>query len=221
MFWKTGRQAGGDKTPYKVRHLMPMWLCSLLKFDMALVKYDVGSALTLHVDNDLWWKGYDTVRTNIVLRKAEEGGHFQLSGVSTNPDKLWKLGKFLGFSTVTFRPDIMPHRVTKVRKGSRLVLSIGRFKKTERADISCGSENSQLRSSQHIRTTEILVDYYLKSYMDHKVKVNGLVWPCTGDWGQFTQDTNTLELLIDMRQKAQEQSRKDAKYFVETMLGKW
>jgi hypothetical protein len=221
MKWENGRQSTEGQPPYKVMHLLPTWLCSRLCMDIALVKYEKGSSIPLHVDNDLWWSGYDTTRTNIVLKDAIEGGHFQISGVANNPDKLWKKGKFFGLKTVTFRPDIMPHRVTKVKRGSRLVLSIGRFKKTDRANVAEGSFNGKLWSERNIQTAYTLMSYYVSEYMQHKQKVAGLVFPCTGNWGYFTQDLDIVGVLAKMRQTLYGHSGEHSRYVVETTLGQY
>ena len=83
-------------------------------FDIYLVHYPESSHLPWH---------YDTVsekehhRLNIVLVKAEVGGHLTFTEDS--------LEKSITARIYLFRPDLVMHRLSKVLKGYRLVLSIG------------------------------------------------------------------------------------------------
>jgi hypothetical protein len=103
--WERGRQKSGyDK----------MLLCGALwpiKFDTYLLKFPEGSEIELHTDKVGSGKHY---RLNIVLKNADEGGEFICKNpiFETNRIKL-------------FRPDISAHKVSKITKGNRYLLSIG------------------------------------------------------------------------------------------------
>jgi len=109
--WTPGRQGGG----YRIAYLWN-WL-----FDLVLIHYPTGSYIHWHTDPVP--KGLKHFRLNIVLVKAN-GGDFYCRTVSLNPEgedgTFWKVGRF-----VLFRPDIQPHRVSKIVSGERWVLSIG------------------------------------------------------------------------------------------------
>lgn len=100
--WKAGRQGTG-------------YLKLLLRqgsfYDVYLLKFPEGSMVPEHIDLKY---GVKHTRLNIVLRQAEEGGEFICARpiLSTRRIKL-------------FRPDLEKHSVTTVKKGERLVLSIG------------------------------------------------------------------------------------------------
>lgn len=100
--WKPGRQGTG-------------YLKLLLKqgsfYDMYLLKFPEGSEVPEHTD-PIW--GIQHLRLNLVLRHAKDGGKFQCQHTLLNTSRI-KL----------FRPDEQKHSVTPIKKGSRLVLSIG------------------------------------------------------------------------------------------------
>lgn len=108
--WEAGRQETGYEK---------MLLCGAIwpiKFDMYLLKFSVGSEIPPHVDPVTQGKHY---RLNIVLKSANEGGEF----ICRNPIYETKRIKF-------FRPDLSEHRVTKIVKGTRYLLSVGWIKST-------------------------------------------------------------------------------------------
>ena len=103
--WQGGRQNTGYEK---------MLLCSTrwpVKFDLYILKFNLGSEIFPHIDSVAFGKHY---RLNIVLWAASEGGEF----ICSNPIFATKKIKF-------FRPDISEHSVTKIRKGTRYVLSLG------------------------------------------------------------------------------------------------
>jgi hypothetical protein len=108
--WERGRQNSGyDK----------MLLCGAIwpiKFDMYLLKFPEGSEIAPHTDKVDSGKHY---RLNVVLKKADIGGEF----ICANSIFETKRIKF-------FRPDVSEHHVSKVKKGSRYLLSIGWVKDT-------------------------------------------------------------------------------------------
>jgi hypothetical protein len=109
--WQAGRQNGSYK---KIKLLES----KLFAFDCYLLYYPVDSAISSHVDEVQLGNHY---RLNIELKKAKEGGHFLLSGKPIF--KFWR--------TVCFRPDKQFHSVSNIKKGYRLVLSIGWVRKNK------------------------------------------------------------------------------------------
>lgn len=103
--WESGRQKSGyDK----------MLVCGAvwpIKFDTYLLRFPEGSEVPAHTDKVSSGKHY---RLNIVLKNAREGGEF----ICQNPIFASKRIKL-------FRPDVSEHRVSKVLKGNRYLLSIG------------------------------------------------------------------------------------------------
>lgn len=105
LTWTEGRQLSG----YLKKTLFSL---SLGKFgvDCHFLKFPEGSSIPTHTDPV---DGKTHYRLNILLKKAEEGGLFYLSNER-------RLGRFQ-----FFRPDIQKHKVSKVVKGTRYVLSFG------------------------------------------------------------------------------------------------
>jgi len=96
-----------------------MLLCGLLwpiKFDTYLLKFPEGSEITPHTDKVNSGKHY---RLNLILKNAVEGGEFNCN------DPIFETKRIK-----LFRPDICEHRVSKVIKGNRYLLSIGWVKST-------------------------------------------------------------------------------------------
>ena len=83
--------------------------------DCYLLRFREGAEIAKHTDPVDGKKHY---RLNIVLRAAAEGGEFICSAPIINRRRI-KL----------FRPDLAPHAVSRVRKGTRYVLSIGWVRK--------------------------------------------------------------------------------------------
>jgi hypothetical protein len=98
----------------------------LIRMDCWLLSMDEGDYVPWHKDEV---DGASHHRLNIVLRKAKKGGAFLIR----------RLGRRLPVPVtdrvILFRPDKAEHRVTRVRSGSRLVLSIGWLRKKE---VTCG-----------------------------------------------------------------------------------
>ena len=103
--WECGRQ----KTGYS-----KMLLCGVywpIKFDIYLLKFPEGSEIPIHRDRIDAGRHF---RLNIVLKNAQQGGEFVCS------DSLFETERIK-----LFRPDISEHKVSKIIKGNRYLLSIG------------------------------------------------------------------------------------------------
>jgi hypothetical protein len=103
--WEAGRQGTGYEKMLLATARRP------LPFDCYLLRYRPGSSIGWHSDPV---DGRRHFRLNVVLRKAV-GGTFAMSGTP-----LWSAGR-----AVLFRPDVTPHAVSMVERGTRYVLSIG------------------------------------------------------------------------------------------------
>ncbi|AUG88388.1 hypothetical protein PQC39_gp024 [Vibrio phage Vp_R1] len=103
--FEDGRQSGGYKK-------LTLFYSKLLKADAYLLYYPEGSSIPPHIDNIESGKHY---RLNIEIKRAEAGGIFY------SEDTVFDIGR-----VVLFRPDINLHRVSRINKGSRLVLSFGK-----------------------------------------------------------------------------------------------
>lgn len=80
-------------------------------FDVYLLRYPEGSEVPAHRDPVPDHRHY---RLNLILRKAGVGGEFECERVIFGTKRL-----------KIFRPDLEEHRVMKVLRGRRYVLSIG------------------------------------------------------------------------------------------------
>lgn len=103
--WQKGRQKSGYDKMLLMRVTWPV------KFDTYLLKFPQGSEIAPHKDKVDFGKHF---RLNVVLKKAALGGAFICD------DPIFDSGRIK-----LFRPDISQHKVTKVEKGSRYVLSVG------------------------------------------------------------------------------------------------
>jgi len=83
----------------------------LIPFDCYLLRFRSGAKIPSHIDPVTDKRHY---RLNIIIRKAKQGGKFVCSDPIYSNRRI-KL----------FRPDLSPHAVTKVTKGTRYVVSIG------------------------------------------------------------------------------------------------
>lgn len=102
--WFPGRQHTGYDT-------MLLMESQWLKFDLWILRFKQGDYINRHVDETTGGRHY---RLNIYLKNADVGGEFEcVHPIIRNR-----------FMTL-FRPDITPHSVTKVEKGTRYVLSFG------------------------------------------------------------------------------------------------
>ena len=103
--WQSGRQSSGYEK------LLLLTNPFIIPFDCYLLRFREGAAIAEHTDPVDGKKHY---RVNVILRAAIEGGEFICNNTIINWSRL-KL----------FRPDLAPHAVTPVSKGTRYVLSIG------------------------------------------------------------------------------------------------
>ena len=110
--WELGRQATGY---HKMLGCSGKWP---FIFDMYILKFPEGCKIPKHTDKV---KDGRHFRLNVVLKQAKIGGSF-LCDKPIFETRRVKL----------FRPDIMPHEVTEIERGSRYVLSIGWVKKDKR-----------------------------------------------------------------------------------------
>ena len=108
--WERGRQNSGYNKMLICGAIWP------IKFDAYILKFPEGSEILAHTDKVKSGKHF---RLNIVLKNAKIGGEF----ICDNPIFETKRIKL-------FRPDLSEHKVTKVRKGNRYLLSIGWVKST-------------------------------------------------------------------------------------------
>lgn len=126
--WTEGRQNSGY---YKI---LLATLKRPLPFDLYLLKYPEGSGINWHKDEVP--DGYRHFRLNIVLRKARFGGHFV-----ANTKPLFKKGR-----VTLFRPDKNLHYVSRVKEGTRYVLSLGWLLKEK-----VGEDSDFVKESRKIR----------------------------------------------------------------------
>lgn len=106
--WQPGRQ-GGTYSKLTLFAGRPWLRC-----DLYLIRYRVGDFVTTHTDpveSGRHW------RMNVELRRAKSGGSFDAMHPKAVSVRWWRL--------VVFRPDVVPHCVTPVLEGERLVLSFG------------------------------------------------------------------------------------------------
>ena len=101
---------GNDKfnTGYRI---FTLFYSHKLKWDIYIFHYKEGSYIPKHKDPSKYGKHY---RFNIELKKADKGGKFICSSVVF---KWWRF--------CLFQADANYHKVTKIEKGSRWVLSFG------------------------------------------------------------------------------------------------
>lgn len=106
MKWILGRQNSG------------YWKLKIFNnrfFDSWIVKYPTGSCIPPHVDVI---DGYSHSRINIIIQKPFDGGVFKCENVRTLFNRIH-----------IFRSDINEHSVSAITDGTRIVLSIGIFRK--------------------------------------------------------------------------------------------
>ena len=84
------------------------------KFDAYLLKYGKGAWIPTHTDPAI--AGYRHYRLNICLKRAYGGNFYAWHKEVWH----WPFQRI-----VLFRPDVVPHLVEEVIKGTRYVLSIG------------------------------------------------------------------------------------------------
>lgn len=106
--WLEGRQNTGYEK-------LKIFESKLLKMDCYLLRMREGSYIDFHLDEV---EGYEHYRLNVILKKAEYGGEFFVRGPSGYPRLIRNRVNY-------FFPDTMEHGVTKVKRGTRYVLSIG------------------------------------------------------------------------------------------------
>lgn len=84
-----------------------------IPFDLYLLRYREMAFVDWHIDPAPPNKKH--YRLNVFLKEAENGGLFRIEG-----EPIWS-SKRIQF----FRPDKYMHKVCKVHKGTRYVLSLG------------------------------------------------------------------------------------------------
>ena len=103
--WRPGRQQSGYEKMLLLANPF------LVPFDCYILRYRPGSEIAEHTDPVDDKKHY---RLNVVIKKAEAGGHFSCS------DCIYESARIK-----LFRPDRARHSVSRVDIGTRYVLSIG------------------------------------------------------------------------------------------------
>lgn len=115
--WVSGRQGTG----YDKMSLLPQSISNRFKLDLLFIRMSEGVEIPSHVDpvpDNMKKLGYTKhVRMNIIIIAPIDGGEFCLNSVATQ--------KRINI----FSPSHTNHSVTKIQKGSRLVLSCGWLKK--------------------------------------------------------------------------------------------
>lgn len=112
--WQKGRQESGYDKMLLATAKWPV------PFDFYLLKFPTGSKINTHVDPVA--TGMKHYRINIIIWRAIKGGEF----VSEQTIVDWPRIKL-------FRPDVVPHSVTRVEEGTRYVLSIGWLRHEKKA----------------------------------------------------------------------------------------
>jgi len=195
--WIEHKQNASFLTPYLVMWLIPQWLSKLIRRDLKLIKYQEGTKICQHVDNSHWWAGYDYLRTDVTLRNALRGGVLQLWGHKKNKAAYIKRRKLLGFDSITFRPDIIPHSVTTVTEGTKLVLSFGKLvRNVYRVDVS--GHIGEMVSNCDIRTVFSEILRYKKDNVFVKRNTQAVLWPGLGMWGSINKDTEVVTIVANM-----------------------
>ncbi len=105
LHWKSGRQGTGYEKMLLATLPFP------IPFDLYLLRYKEGSFIPPHRDPVQEKRHF---RLNIVLKKADRGGVFKCKDPIYESDRI-KL----------FRPDKSEHSLTKVLRGTRILLSLG------------------------------------------------------------------------------------------------
>lgn len=123
--WIDGRQDTGYQRMLFLRSRR-------FKFDVYLLRFPKGSVIASHVDTVSEGRHF---RVNIILKKAIEGGHFRCGHCIINRPRL-----------KVFRPDLYYHSVTRVRKGTRYVLSIGWVRNETVRPPTNATNNDEARS---------------------------------------------------------------------------
>ncbi len=108
--WIPGRQGTGY---FKLKLVECQWP---VKFDIYVLKYPLGSQIPYHTDPV---PGYRHFRLNWILKRALGGVFVPM------PQMGIRSYIFRSRRLVIFRPDLVPHEVTEVVWGTRMVLSIG------------------------------------------------------------------------------------------------
>ncbi len=109
MGWVKGRQGTGYEK-FKIFQFLNM--------DCYILRYKEGDSIPWHTDPVPNRKHY---RLNIELKKAKLGGLFMTRRINQGSQYISVPHKRINF----FRSDIEEHSVTKIKKGSRYVLTFG------------------------------------------------------------------------------------------------
>lgn len=103
--WKPGRLGGHYEKMMLIRS-------RLFQCDLYILRFPEGSHVKEHIDPVDNGRHY---RANLTLRKPKEGGEIFIDGTPI----------YEGSRLTIFRPDIQKHWMTKIIKGSVLILSFG------------------------------------------------------------------------------------------------
>ena len=103
--WKSGRQNPHYKKMFLIGNPF------LIPFDVYLLKFEPESEIKPHRDEVDSGRHF---RLNLILKHAKEGGDFHCPSLIYDST-----------SIKVFRPDLYEHAVSKIRAGTRYVLSIG------------------------------------------------------------------------------------------------
>ncbi|WNA16101.1 2OG-Fe(II) oxyGenease [Xanthomonas phage XaC1] len=102
---------GNDKYSHLGYRIFTLAYCK--RFDLYLFKYNEGSFIPKHKDPSFGMRHY---RLNLVLKKPDKGGEF----ICNN-----KIFSIFNDRIMLFRADTEYHKITKVEKGTRWLLSLG------------------------------------------------------------------------------------------------
>jgi len=103
--WSKGRQDSGYK---KIK----LFVSKQYRFDCYLIKYEKGDFIPKHKDNVD--DKYIHNRINVLLKKADKGGEFYCDNYKIFLNRI-----------IFFQASEEIHSVSKIEKGTRLILSIG------------------------------------------------------------------------------------------------
>lgn len=125
--WIGGRQDSGYQR-------MLVFRSKLVRADMYLLRFPKGSAIADHVDTVGAGRHF---RMNVIVKKAAHGGYFQCRHCIIDLPRL-----------KVFRPDLHRHSVTRVKAGTRYVLSIGWVLNEKKGSPNHAQDNAAPRSDE-------------------------------------------------------------------------
>lgn len=115
--WEHGRQGGGYSK-------LMLAVSKRLRFDCYLIRLPTGSRVNWH--NDPAPEGFEHHRINITLRRP------RVSGLTLIYDLEGKRPRIEERQVYRFRPDVQRHRVTPIKEGELLLLSIGWLRRSRK-----------------------------------------------------------------------------------------